>query len=311
MTAVFLNRTLREFRVSAEGQGKQASSGSGAEIHAVRTADGHLAYLKITPAEHGPQALEAARRELRFYRDLAAAAGVRTPALLAGNETDDGVALLLTTAGRVEEAASWSRAMWAALGEQLAILHSMPLPSGADWKRPDPLTAAMAGSDSDEITACWADSVPEVPAVLARLRQLRAHMSVLPLVFTHGDCHAGNVVFRGQQPALCDWQSAGVGRPASDLAFLSARAAPSGAAVPPDLVAAYLERRPQDRRDFALALLAQELAVFIFLWPPFLVFHTPVGIAHVHRRARVLATRWLRHATDENAPLTGLNASCA
>ncbi len=72
------------------------------------------------------------------------------------------------------------------------------------------------------------------------------------------------------------------------------RATPSGAAVPPALTDAYLAARPCDRRTFARALVAEELAVLVFLWPPFAAFNTPAGIARVRRRARVLAGIRLR-----------------
>lgn len=293
MTAMPLNWMLAEFGVSATSSGRQGDASSGAGIHAVRTADGDLAYLKITPAGLGPHALEAARREVRFYREVAATTAVQTPRLLASVESEDGVAILLTAAGQAREATSWSRRTWAAVGEQLAVLHAMPLPAGADWQRPDSLLAVMAEPDSSEVSACWAGSVPELPAVLSRISRLLADMSALPPVFTHGDCHAGNILFGGHRPALCDWQSAGIGRPVSDLAFLSARATASGAVVPTDLIAAYLARRPQDRRELERALLAEELAIFIFQWPPYLAFNTPATAARVRRRAQALAARWL------------------
>ena len=53
-------------------------------------------------------------------------------------------------------------------------------------------------------------------------------------------------------------RAAVIGQPVSDLAFLTTRSTPSGATVPPDLVAAYLERRPQDRCELQLALLADQ-----------------------------------------------------
>ena len=68
MTAVFLNRTLREFEVSAGGQGKQASSGSGAEIHAVHTA-GTVKNAGIHYDEHGHQSTFGVA-EVRVERSL-------------------------------------------------------------------------------------------------------------------------------------------------------------------------------------------------------------------------------------------------
>lgn len=283
MSTSLLHAVLREFGVSTTDFGGPADSRSGAGVHRVRTASGQPAFLKTTPAHLGPDALAAAHRELRFYR--MPAPPCRTPDLLAWHDSPAGVALLLTSAGRTVSPREWSPAMWAALGDQLAFVHGIALPA---WSRPDPLCDAMAGIDH----AYWAD-VPELPAVLARTDELCAHMSALPDVFVHGDCHTGNVLFRDGRLALCDWQMAGAGRPSTDLAFLSVRATPSGVVVPPDLVNAYLSRRPCDADLLRRAMVADELATFLFLWPPFAAVNTPTGNARVARRVRSLAERWL------------------
>ncbi|MFK3978777.1 phosphotransferase family protein [Micromonospora sp. NPDC050397] len=282
--------------------GRQGHSLSGSDARPVRTATGRNAYLKTTPAGLGPAAVAAARRELTFYREVAARVSVRTPSLLAWHDSGDGVAVLLTSSGHPVEPRRWSPTMWTALGHQLALLHGAPPPPGSDWFRPDPLLAAIAAPDAGRVAACWADTIPELPGILARTEDLLSDLNLLEPVLTHGDCHTDNVAFLDQQPALYDWQSVVVGRPAADIAFLSVRATPSGITVPPDLVAAYRSHTGYDRDNLRRALLAEELAIFLFLWPPFAALNTATGVAHARRRVRSLATRWLRATTDEKVP---------
>jgi hypothetical protein len=288
-----LNRVLGEFGLATQNMVRAAHSQSPAGVHRVRTATGRDAYLKTTPAELGPEAVLAARREVRFYRELASGLACRTPELLASYDAEDGIAVLLASAGRAKVPQSWSPSMWAACGGRLALLHTTPLPPGEDWHRPDPLLRAMAEPVLESITACWAQVLPELPRILSSADELVSHGSLRPAVFTHGDCHTGNIVFLGEHPAFCDWQAAVVGRAASDLAFLSVRATPLRVAVPPDLVTAYLDHANGDREELERALIAEELAVFVFQWPHFSHLNAPAAVAHVRRRVRFLASRWL------------------
>jgi aminoglycoside phosphotransferase (APT) family kinase protein len=258
----------------------------------VRTADGQGAYLKVTPAMLGPEAIAAALRELRFYQDLAPLAPVRTPRLFGHLDAEDGVAVLLEAAGEAQEPGAWTARMWADLGRELAGLHSMPLPTGVNWSRPDALRAALADPDMEQIHAFWAPTLPRLPELLARRGELEDQMDALPPVFIHGDCHTDNLVYSAGTVVFCDWQAAGIGRPASDLAFLSVRSTPAGTTVPQLLIDAYLDSRPCERRTLQRALLAEELAIFLLLWPSFATFNSPMGIACVRRRTLELAERW-------------------
>jgi aminoglycoside phosphotransferase (APT) family kinase protein len=249
-------------------------SRSGAGVRLVRTAAGQEAYRKVMPGS------AAARRELRFYRELAPLVPVRTPELLAGEEAEEGVTLLLASAGERVEIAAWTTEMWAELGRELAALHSMPLPPGAEWNRPDALLEAIAAPDLAGIEAFWPPSIAGGRIRAELLKQLRSQ----PTVFTHGDCHTDNIVRSGDSLVFCDWQLAGVARPASDLAFLSVRATPAGVPVAPALLDAYRASRPCDAR----ALVAEELAVLVFLWPPYAAFNGSDGIARIRRRAEEL-----------------------
>jgi aminoglycoside phosphotransferase (APT) family kinase protein len=282
-----------DFRVIVERSGPQVESRSGAGVHTVRTADGDAAYLKVTPRAVGLEALAAARRELRFYQELAPVVPVRTPRLLDSLDTEEGVAVLLTAAGKPRVAALWTEEMWTSLGRNLAALHGMHVPAAGNWDRPDGLPAAIAAPNAEDINDFWADALPALPTLLSLRVELQARIGVLPPVLVHGDCHVDNIMHGTGSLVFCDWQSAGIGRPVADLAFLSVRATPSGTAVPRVLVDAYLDNSPHDRRTLESALLAEELATLVFLWPPYAVFNSPAGIEHIRRRARDLAERFL------------------
>lgn len=62
--------------------------------------------------------------------------------------------------------------------------------------------------------------------------------------------------------------------------------------APPDLLDGYLAGRPTDRRALELALVAGELAVLVFQWPPFARFNSAAGNERIRRRARVLCDQW-------------------
>jgi Ser/Thr protein kinase RdoA (MazF antagonist) len=220
--------------------------------HALIATDGKTAYLKVTPATLGPQAAAAARRELRFYQDLAGVAPVRTPRLLDCVDSENGVAALLEAAGEPLEASSWTPRMWADLGRELAALHNMPLPARADWNRPDELQGALAEPNQGQVETFWAGTLPQLADMLSRRSELEDQIKAVPPVFIHGDCHTDNSA----------------------------------------LVDAYLESRPCERLTLERALIAEELATFVFLWPPYAAFNSTSGIARVRQRTFELAERW-------------------
>ncbi|MFD9502579.1 phosphotransferase family protein [Streptomyces sp. NPDC060035] len=288
----FIATVLRKFGVVTVDSEEHLESRSGAGIHAVRTADGQSAYLKLTPVAQGPDALAAARRELLFYQRLAPTAPVLSPKLLLSADTDDGLAMLLTATGNPLPATAWTPGMWATLGHELASLHSMPLPADTSWARPDALRQAMVYPDLPTIEAFWAPTLPLLAEIVARRTELEQRMEALPPVFVHGDCHTDNITHSGESLILLDWQVSGSGRPSSDLAFLNVRAVPAGVTAPPELLDAYLSGSPHDRRALEFASLAEELAVFVFQWPPFAAYNNPTGIDRVRQRTRDLSERW-------------------
>jgi hypothetical protein len=273
----FLRDALRILRVEPRADSRLLESRSGAGVHPVVTATGAAAYLKIAPASLGAT-------ELRFYREVAPGAPVRTPALLGHVETDAGVALLLSAAGETLDVTRWTIEMWAALGRDLAALHEMP---GA-WAGPDELT----GPDHAAARAYWG---PDFDDVLAGADRLWDAMAAPAPVFAHGDCHTENITHAGGSLVFCDWQNAGTGRASTDLALLSVRATPAGVTVPPALVDAYLAGRngPPGLRK---AIVAEELAVLLFLWPHYAGYNSAEGNARIRARAVHLAEVFSRPA---------------
>jgi hypothetical protein len=62
------------------------------------------------------------------------------------------------------------------------------------------------------------------------------------------------------------------------------------------LIEAYLEGRPCDRHALEWALVTEELAILVFLWPHYAAYNSPSGIARIRRRARELADRYVNGA---------------
>lgn len=284
---------LTKFRAFLRESRTPHESRSGSVVRHVSTADGQTGVLKVTPASLGPHALSDARRELRFYRQLATSAPIHTPRLLEWMDAENGVAILLEDAGEPRHVTSWTTDMWADLGRDLALLHSMPLPTG-DWHRPDALRDALAAPNLDAITSFWASTLPHLSDLINRRDDLANHIAALPPVFIHGDCHPSNIVHTAGALAFCDWQSSGIGRPTADLAFLNVRTTPDGVTAPPALTNAYLQHRASERDTLRRALLAEELAILVFVWPPYARYHAPLGIARIRRRAHELAEQWRR-----------------
>jgi Ser/Thr protein kinase RdoA (MazF antagonist) len=292
----FLSSVLARWHLTGDDSERRLESRSGAGVHRVRTADGRTAYLKVTPSTLDTPAVQAARRELRFYRELAPVVPARTPTLLDVLDDEQGVALLLEAAGATQPPGAWSASLWAELGQALARLHDLPAPAG--WERPDALAEVMANPDIDALRTFWSSSLPQFAELLARRDTLWAQLSAVPPAFIHGDCHTENLPVRAGHPVFCDWQVTGIGRPTTDLAFLSVRAVPHGATVPAALLEAYLDARSGDADAIRRAVRVEELAYFVFLWPPYAVFNDAGAIERVRRRTRHLAERWLAEAAD-------------
>jgi len=226
----------------------------------------------VAIASDHPSAVSDARTE-SVAAPAARAAGVRTPRLLAFDDTRalidrpwsvwervHGVLLRERWPRYTEAAASWRE-----VGAELALLHravtACPDPRG--WlarhdRATDPRASVPALRDAgrlDDARAAW------IERVAARLEP-HARRACAPR-FLHGDAHGMNVIAddAGRLLALIDWGDAGWGDPAIDLAELPVDAwrialdgyRAAGGVLDDDATPVLLWQR----LDYALAHLAQ------------------------------------------------------
>ncbi|GAB3748734.1 aminoglycoside phosphotransferase family protein [Microlunatus parietis] len=266
---------------------------SGSAVRRGTRADGTPAVVKIRFAESGFDRV-AAERELTFYRELAGDLGIKTPELLAHHQSDDCVAILLSAPGTIRPAPDWTHDHWLALAGDLAALHETPVPDGGLWRHaPD---GEVPGSDPDRWRSYW--DRPGEAELFAPIFDdpgaLTAAVRAQPFCFNHGDCHTDNILITEAGLVWADWQVAGFGRPAGELAFAAGRAAPSGATPPlAEIIKLYADRRGLDAAELARSVLAAELSTALFAWPAYAGYNSSAGIDRVHGRAVDLARRWL------------------
>jgi aminoglycoside phosphotransferase (APT) family kinase protein len=205
---------------------------------------------------------------------LARATGVRTPALLAAG-TDPGtgrrVAVFEFVEGRsaaevVPGLPAGARdRFFAALAEQCAALHAVPVANFADGAAPgarafptwEALVASRVGALEERYAAVGLAVDGAVAAAAAVVAGLAARVSpdVRPAL-THRDVYLDNVVvdLRGR-PVLIDFEHAKLWDPLADLAKLDLFVFPGLAGSADAFARAYgLEARPHHRERRALAL---------------------------------------------------------
>lgn len=266
---------------------------SGSRIHGVRRQDGRTCVLKVTSLRED-DAARAGRRELAFYRDLAAGMPIRTPALLDTYEDDAVIALLLSAHGAVDPATSWDRRSWLALAVDLARLHGTAVPAPDRWQEMWSPVHALSEPDLPMIEGFWREDLgSSLDAIVESRERLAQEILQAGECFIHGDCHTENILREDGALVWIDWQGTSIGSPARELAFLHARATPSGARIPPELLATYCRERDTDLARMRRSVLAAELGIFIFEWPPYASFNSPAGTQRVRRRTRDLAQRWM------------------
>lgn len=289
-----LTALARDLGVTLTADQPLAGSMSGSRVHAVTRPDGSPAVLKVTSAANGPQR-EAAKRERDVYVHVRPRIGVRIPQLLDHRESADTIALLLTAHPAPQPASHWRHTDWLHLADDLARLHGGPIPTGSPWRRTHWLTESLITPDLGRAAAFWSWPGEQelVGPMLADTQPLHDAMEPLTECFLHGDCHTDNVLIEDGHLVWLDWQGAGAGNPAAELAFPSVRAVPSGASLPQqDMIDRYSAVRGLDRVQVSHASLAAELAIFLLTWPEYAAYNTDTGIERVHRHVQQLARHW-------------------
>lgn len=264
-------------------------SGSGVFRVAI---DGTDAVLKVSRGDRSR--LAPARREADVYLTMAPGLPLRTPRLLDYRDSGDTLILLLTAHPSADPPNDWARDDWLRVARDLAALHSVPLPIGSRWRHGSLLLRDLARPDHDLIAGFWEESAQgrQLAPLLADLPALAAAVSALDQTLVHGDCHTANLLRDSDGIVWVDWQEAGIGNPAEDLAFLSVRSVPEGTEPPREaMLEVYARCRGVALEPLRRAVLAAELATFVVQWPYYAGLNTPIANGRVRARVGEL-TRW-------------------
>ena len=266
---------------------------SQSQVHLARRKGGGECVLKVTSLREDESA-RAGRREFAFYRELAGRLPIRTPTLLDSYVDNDVIAMLLSAHGEIQPARSWDSRSWLNLAVDLARLHDTAISEPDHWKVDRSPFHAMRVPDIAVVDGFWReDLASSLDAIIECREILEQEIRVAGECFVHGDCHTENILHEDDALVWIDWQSTRIGNPAQELAFLNARATPSGARTPPEMLATYCHQRNIDLEQMRRSIMAAELGIFIFEWPPYASFDSPAGTRLVRHRTRFLADQWL------------------
>jgi len=286
---------------------------SGAATYRLRFSDRDL-ILKVALPGSPVHLLEGARREVLFYRHLAADVGVRVPAAIASHDDDaTGVCLLLAALEPAPDPAAWTAARFIETADLLGRFHSTFWGKDGDlstmgWLRRDEESAAAASHRAADL---WQrlSTQPRFGAILAaervawllRLLQLLEGFGTdatpFPVTLCHGDFHSENVLIGHDEAlVLSDWQEVGIGRGPEDLSFFIQRATFSGGKVPvEDMFEAYRQSviaiTGQDIQleDIRRVADLAELRTRLLDWPEFLDEAPAHQLSDMIERIEVLA----------------------
>jgi spectinomycin phosphotransferase len=113
-------------------------------------------------------------------------------------------------------------AQWTSLGEVLASVHAAPVPAElARVLRAEDLWHRELVADARPLVARWPDAADDLATVIASTERLAARLSTRTLqqVLCHADPHRGNLLVRGDQVWLVDWDDAVLAPRECDLMF--------------------------------------------------------------------------------------------
>lgn len=283
-----------------------AGGASGSGVFHLAFADGSGAVLKVTTR---PAWRQKARRETRFYRELASEVPVRVPRLLASADSAPASCLLLSAAAPAPTPLLWGDADWLRVARDLGALHGSTDAAQLDrlrWlSRPRRVPADEARAAEASWTRLGCGSL--AASLLRQRRELDGALDALPVGLIHGDCHTGNLLVDDSGDfCWADWQEVGVGHGPEDLALLWQRAE-FGGAVPPRqaMLDAYLAARglgsgPTDPVA-ARAAVAAELRLLLLDWPKYLVGADGAARDRLIRRFRELSRAWAEEETATTA----------
>jgi Ser/Thr protein kinase RdoA (MazF antagonist) len=284
-----------------------------ARVHRVRLHAGD-AVLKMMPLDAPGDRLESARREIRFYQEVASHVSVGVPELLWARDGPEATVLLLTWYPPMPPSTEWSDEIFVDVARSLARFHAR-FWTGAEARNRWPwLREPESLFDErriDGALAAWVhlSRIPRLQNAVTRHRLCVIEMvarrydplydtnSVLPVTLVHGDFHAANLLAGPNHTVLwADWQEVGIGPGTDDITHLVGRARGDGAAVPDDkLLEAYHEEVAQslsvDAGALRNAVEAGELLKIVLDWPHYLAQSPAARVVSILDRMEFLVER--------------------
>ncbi len=285
---------------------------SGSSVHQLEVA-GEIMVLKITTPSEDGQPMARARREVWFYRDLAARVPILVPRVLGLDLDERGGAVILLAAYTPSPLPDeWTKCSYVQIARQLGHLHATfigreavtTLPS---WLRATPKVSIAqcrnaartwrALSDRDDLSMVFEHYLRKTARLAMRVRTLDARMFTLPTTLCHGDCHAGNLLQGpGGEWIWADWQDVRLGPGEDDLAFFWQRAFVAADTSPPydAMVQAYgVGLMTGDGVQITFEQLVRaitwaELRSWLVAWPNYLRFLSTEQVERVLQRVDML-----------------------
>jgi Ser/Thr protein kinase RdoA (MazF antagonist) len=285
-----------------------AGGRSGSSVYHLDRA-GQGSVLKVTLPDADRQGMTRARREVRFYRDLAMRVPVLVPRLLGVDfDTRAGVVMLFTAYEPSPSPDRWPECDYTGVAHQLGRFHATfwersAVASLPGWLRPKPRptlaqsrTAARqwrALSERDDLRPMLQPYLRKLERLVMSVPALERRFVTLPATLCHGDCHTGNLLRNPDgEWVWADWQDVRLGPGVDDLSFLWQRAFAAADRPPPDdvMVQAYdagLEsvlgtRVP--RAELGRNLAWAELRSWLVDWPAYLGALPTIRIERVIQR---------------------------
>ncbi|HWI70873.1 MAG TPA: phosphotransferase [Baekduia sp.] len=176
----------------------------------------------LKAAGAGAAPLDGERAAYRWLGSSAATAHV-APALLGGGDGDGIVTRPVRGAVTLHEALALaperSPALLARLGGLLGTVHAAPVPDLSavrPWILGLPRGAVPDGYDNSAAVAAVTDAIRARSAVMTAIATLDHRWTARAAI--HGDVKFDNVLVAGDRMLLVDWELAGLGEPAWDLA---------------------------------------------------------------------------------------------
>jgi Phosphotransferase enzyme family len=285
---------------------------SGAATYRV-TIDGTDAVLKLTAARSAPHVRERARREIAFYRQMAAHVPLRVPGVIGAHTDAEGFVLLLAAYEPAPPPETWQAERYLTAARQLARFHAV------FWDRVGPLDACPW-----VLQPCREDALAEIECahqywwvlrerpqlegiltvqqdrwihrVVAGMGAVEAIIASLPLTLCHGDCNPSNVLVAPDGGLIwADWQEVRAARGPEDLSFLLQQATILGGRVPYDAVLATYQETLAMATEYNIPLAlvrrvvaAAELRSRALHWPAYLGEAAPHDVAAMLYRIRDL-----------------------